>query len=348
MPDPTLRETLESAVAAQEDPTIEAGGKTVPAPADPAPPEPQESEPPAGDEPSQKPAVKEPEGEVPPEIKPVANDAPKSWKAQVRGKWADLPTDVKEEVVRREREHAKTFGDNAQARQFHSQFTEVVRPYEARIRSGGMNPIEAVKNLLEYDYALATAPAAKRAQLAAKLIKDYEVDIRELDAALAGAGPVDSVAATVERLVAERLGPVQSFIMQQQQMEAARNQAYAQEAEVTVETMLADTATFPHFEQVRETMADLVEVSAKRGVYIDAKTAYNRAVAMDPDLGAQAVARTQSETQRLQAQAAHARAQKALQASASVRGTPSGTPGSPGSGSLRDTIEAAFDSVTTR
>jgi hypothetical protein len=135
----------------------------------------------------------------------------------------------------------------------------------------------------------------------------------------------------------------------QQTQEYQRNQGYSSEATHTVEVMANDVTKYPHFDIVREDMADLVEIGAKRGLYFSADQAYNRAVAMNPELGAQAAAQRQAEAQRQTALSQHERAQKALNASSSVSGAPMGTPGSGGSAAdLRSAVESAFNSVTSR
>ena len=118
--------------------------------------------------------------------------------------------------------------------------------------------------------------------------------------------------------------------------------------QATVEQMAQDTATYPHFEAVRESMADIVEIMARRGVSIDLKTAYNRAVAMDPAISQVVEQASMAQAQTKQAAKANAKAQQALRASSSVSGAPSG----PLSGKpLRDrraAIEAAFDDIGGR
>lgn len=355
--EPSLRDALDSAIEAQESSggmmsSTAPIGSPAPTPAPTPAPAPAEDAQAQSQVPQQELFAKD--GGMPPAPKPdqpvdYLADAPKSWKAATRVHWAAIPKEAREEIHKRDREVFRIFGESANARKFQSDMADVVRPYEGRIRSSGNTPIQAIRNLLDYDYALATAPPTRRAQLAAQLIKDYGIDIRELDAALSGQGPPNPVAAEVERLVDERLAPFRQYVTAQQQREQMQNQGYATEATQIVENMAADTAKFPHFEQVRDDMADLVEIAGNRGLYLSAEQAYTRAVAMNPELGAQVVAQQQAEAQHRTAQTQHARAQRALNASSSVAGAPTGTPGAGGSAaSLRDTIESAFNAATSR
>lgn len=353
MSEPTIREAIESAVTQEEAASAEPTGTPAPAPS-PAPAESAPAPAPAESESAPVEQTTEPKAETktiepapaPPDL---LAEAPKSWKTSSRTHWGAIPKEAREEIHRRDREVFRIFGESSQARKLQADLNEMVRPYEARIRGTGQSTIQVLRNLLDYDNALATAPPTRRAQLAAQLIKDYGISIPELDAALSGSEPADPVAATVERLLGERLAPFQQYLQSQEQQEQHRNQNYVNEAAQTVESMAINTAKYPHFDTVREDMADLVEVSGKRGVYLTPDQAYNRAVAMNPELGAQVAAQRQAEAQRQQAQAQHARAQKALNASSSVAGAPTGTPGTGGSAAnLRDAVENAFNSVTSR
>jgi hypothetical protein len=205
---------------------------------------------------------------------------------------------------------------------------------------------------MQADHILTSSPPPQRAAYMAKLIKDYGIDIRALDDALSGqvSAQPDPVAAQVERLLAERLSPLQTFLAQQQQVAQYQEQQIQQEAALTIGQMSEDNVKFPHFDQVREDMADVIEMNARRNVFLTPEQAYQRSVAMNPELGAQATQQANTGRQLQQAQSANARAQRALNASSSTAGAPGGSPvgGVSANGSLRDTIEAAFNQVSGR
>ena len=277
-------------------------------------------------------------GEEPAQKTSELDKAPQSWKPAQKAKWAALDPDIRQEVLRREHDTTRVLNETTQVRQFATQFQQAIQPYMARIQQIG-NPVTAIQNLLAADNLLATGPKAQKAQYLAKLIKDYGVDIQELDAALAGSAPIDPVESRVEQLLQERLTPFQQYIAQQQQAEQQRQQQASKQLSDTVQQMSVDPA-YPHFEQVRENMADIIEIMAKRGQSIDLKTAYNKAVAMDPS-----ISQVQQQTQ--QAAQANAKAQRALKASASVAGAPTGsTAGKPLD--RRAAIEAAFAAAEGR
>jgi hypothetical protein len=281
--------------------------------------------------------------------KPLNTDRPpQAWKAPQKAKWEKLDPDIRQEVLRRERETTQVLNDSAQARQLAQQFQQTVQPFMGRLQSMNAHPLVAVGELLKADYLLSTAPKAQRAQFMAKLIKDYDVDLLELDGALSGKGPADPVESRVEQLLAQRLAPFQQFISQQQMAEQQRAQQLNQQLEHTVETMAQDPE-YPYFERVRDTMADIIEVLANRGQHISIEAAYNRAIAMDPAISQEIAAKSAAEAQVTQAATLNKRAQQALKASSSVGGAPSGSTGKPPNATdRRATIAAAFDAAGGR
>lgn len=346
---PSLRDSIEAAVTTIEKaetspPQVEAkpvgDASQVITPA----PKPPEGEPKV--EAKVEPKVEEKvEGQLP---APIAefDQPPKSWKPAARGTWANVPAEARAEIYRRDRDAIRTLSEAAQARAMRDQIQEAVRPYEAKLRSTGYTLPQMVGELLKADHILSTAGPAARAQYMAKLIKDYEVDIRELDGALSGQGSPNPMQSEVERLVNERLSPLQQFVEQQRRQVEQQDLRIKQDAAELITEMESDPK-YPHFDLVREDMADLLELSSKRGIYLDPPMAYARAVAMNPELAAQPAVQQQATLRT--AQANNARAQRAISASASVSGQPSGIPGAGGSaGSLRDTIEAAFNQATGR
>lgn len=353
MPPEDLRSTIEAAVAKEETQAAAPAPAPTPAPVAEAPaPTPAEAAPaPEAEAKPAEPEAQKPEGEEkkPEEAKPAeekprspVDKAPQSWKPAAKAIWKDLPQSAREEVVRRERQVTQVLAESAQARQLVNQFTDMIQPYRARMESVGLPPIQAVGELLKADHILTTSPPAKRAQFMASLIKEYGVDIRELDNALAGQPAADPTADRLEQLVAQRLQPFQQFVQQQAQQAAMQRQAEQQQTNQTIQSMAADSAKFPHFFDVKDDMADLIEMQARRGQYLTLEQAYARAVSMNPELTAQSARRQAAE-------AANSRAQRALNASVSVGGAPNGGPSARAPGSdLRGTIESAFERVNAR
>lgn len=275
------------------------------------------------------------------EAAPVADEAPHSWKAPLKAKWATVDPEVQAEIQRREREITRTLTETSNERQLASKVREVISPYSQRFQALNIHPLQAIQNLLQADLQLTTGNKHTRASLVAKLIKDYDVDIRELDEVLSGqTSPAATEEARIQRLLDQQLAPVRQQLTTYQQRELAAQQEQEAALAQEIDAAATNRKDYPHFEAVRESMADIIEISARRGVTLDLKTAYNRAVASDPQLAAQLESVRQAEALK----AAATKAQRAKNASSSVNGSPtSAVPRVTDTTDRRATISAAFD-----
>ena len=143
----------------------------------------------------------------------------------------------------------------------------------------------------------------------------------------------------VNQLVQQQLNQALAPIFQERQQ---REQQVVQQATQTVEQMSLDPK-YPYFDEVREEMADLIEVASRRGVALSLDDAYNKAVAINPDVSGQ----QSRQAMMTQANQQHQQAQKARIAASSVNGAPAsgGSNAYAGDGSLRGSIEAAFNNA---
>jgi hypothetical protein len=351
-----LREALESAMAEVETPEAAVTAESTPAPASSA--EPATTPPAASDEtappaagpsslkPSEADAGVDPTKKVAdepatPEMKQSRVDrAPVSWKMDPRKEWGNIPLPVRQEIHRREMQIEKALQETAPARQLAEQFTKTVTPYMARIQAAGASsPLHAVEELLKADYLLASAPRTQKAAYMARLIKEYDVDIAELDNALAGAqtAPAQPQAMDIQALVQEQLRQALAPILSREQEAARRSQ---EEIEHTVETMALDPK-YPHFDDVRADMADLIDLAARRNRAMSLEDAYKTAV-----LAAGYESTPNAQTTSFTANQQHAEAQRAKAAASSVSGAPVGGAGfTPADNSLRAHLESAFNSA---
>ena len=270
-----------------------------------------------------------PTGQPVPAPSPLAKP-PASWKPAAREAWAMLPDPVKAEILRREGDTSRVLNETTEARKLRESFQQTIAPYEAMLRAENAEPLKAVQNLLETARMLRQSPPEQRAHLVAQIVQHYGVPIQALDAALAGQpvrpqGPAQYQDPRVDQLMA-----------QIEQAKAQRAQAESEAADREVEEFGTDKE---FFDDVRETMADLIEIAEKRGQKLDLETAYKRAVSMDDEISAVIRQREAAKS----AATAKAATSKAKAAASSVRTSGPPPKGGPGSESLRDAIAAAFD-----
>jgi len=331
-----MRDAINAAVEEHEEPSA---GATEP-PAGTTEPPAGTTEPPAGTTGTTEPPAGAAGEAEPPAVDPDlarqhrVDRAPASWRKESKDTWNQLPLSARQEVYRRETEINRTLNDTAQARQFTEQFNQVVSPYLARIRSAGTGPMEAVEALMKADYTLATAPRGKRAEFMASLITNYDIDIDALSEALAGKPQQQSqqnAAPDIERMIEQRVQQALAPLYQERQQAALQSQ---QQVFQTVESMSLNP-NYQYFDELREDMADLIELSARRGIDITLEQAYDKAMTMTGKSGQLASMSAM--------QAQHAQATKAKAASLSISGSPAGGGAQvvTSDGSLRGDLEAA-------
>jgi hypothetical protein len=274
----------------------------------------------------------EPASPPAPEFKP-----PQSWKPTEREKWGVTPPEIQAAITRREREIATAMQESTEARRGWQAFREVVSPFEGMIRAEGSEPLRAVATLLQTAAALRTAPAGHKAALIADLVKTYQVPVELLDKALVGEAPNGQQGPMQEY----RDPRVDQLLSQLQQAAHQRQQMTLQKSHAEVDAFGKDKEFFA---DVREEMADILELAAKRNVAMSLEDAYSRALAMHPDI---AEVLRQREAAK-QAANANASTQRARQAAVSIRSQPTGARPAPQSQSLREDLEAAFLEVDGR
>jgi hypothetical protein len=280
------------------------------------------------------PVQAKPEGTVPvPTSAPKAAPAPQSWTPLAREKWSSLPAEVQAEVARREKETSVALQSAAEHRKYADTMRATLQPFEAHIRAEGSTPERAVQNLMQTALALRTAPPAHKAALVASIISTYNVPLDGLVAALQGKAPPqgqpqqqfdpDALAQQVTQRVA-------------QQLAAQRDQGLAARGAEDVASFM-DGRDFA--EDLREDMADLIELRAKRGLSMSLEEAYTQAARQHPEISKVLTQREAAEA----AAKARASTQRSRVAASSVQSRPSTTPVRDGGPkTIREALSDAF------
>ena len=351
---PSLRDTLEDAIHEAEEPAVEAGEdaeKPVPAAA--------EGEGPARDESGRfksKESVEAVHAEAQPGAdarqpaaasdRPVAEGAgnqdalsrpPQSWNPAAREHWSKIPPEVRAEVYRREQDVQQAFHQTAEERKLASAFKQVYAPYEAMIRGEGSDPLRAVDHLFQTAYQLRTAAPQQKAQLVAGLIQQYAIDIPMLDAMLSGQAPqMPQQGAPQQPQVPHdpRVDNLMQALQNIQHETATKKQAAAQQE------VQAFAQSHEFLDDVRDVMADLIEVASNRGMDLSMEDAYNQACRLNPEISRVLEQREKVRT----AQESQQRTSRSRRAASSVAGSPAGAPPSDGRTlSRRDAILQAME-----
>lgn len=269
---------------------------------------------------------------------------PQSWKPETRQHWQALPAEVRGEIARREGEFARAMQETAEARRFSDAVMKTIAPYEMFIKAENSNPIQAIDNLMSTAARLRTGTAPEIAGLVSQLVNQFGVGrfgpgfIEALDQALVGQTPQqDPREVQMRRQLEQEIAPVKQFMSQFQQMQQAQEQQLQAAAGNEVGGFLAN----PKYEfamDVKDDMADLIELAHKRGREMSLEEAYERATRAHPSISKILAKRDQATAAQSRTQVA----QRARSAAVSVSGAPSiGSSGSDAN-DLRSALESAF------
>lgn len=273
---------------------------------------------------------------------PTIAKPPGTWTPQAREHWGKLPSEVRGEVWKREREASRALTSSAEARRFEQEFGRTIQPFLGFIAAEKSTPLQAVKFMMETGAALRVGTPQQKVQVVADVIRSYGIDLQMLDTVLAGkqsgvGRPEDVVEAAVQRAIA----PIMQSWRDNQQ-------SFDDQARLSAEQDLDAFAADPKHEfyaDVAPLMADIIEVAAKNGTMMGLTEAYERATLLSEPVRRVIEARKSR-------QAADTAAQVSRRArGAAVSVTPSAeannvAPKSPDT--LRGAIEAAIDQLESR
>lgn len=204
---------------------------------------------------------------------------PASWGPKAKADWKKVPAHLQAEITRRERDYSVGIQKNAESAKLGENIKNVLAPYASFMAAEGADEVEAVKNLAQHAGIMRMGTNLQKAQTVAQIISQYGVDIQMLDSMLAGE-EVDESTHQINQVLEQRLKPIETMLQQGQQTAAQSIQA-AQAREID---QFANDATNEFFEDVREQMADIIELKGQQGKDCTLKQAYDIAVSMNPEI----------------------------------------------------------------
>jgi hypothetical protein len=222
-----------------------------------------------------------------------AIEPPNSWVAEQKAKWAAVPLETQEYILRRETESHQAITRLGEERKQYEQavktyepFDQVVNAYAADFRQRNVHPAEGFRQLLEAQRALAADPLGALVTIG----RSYGLDLAGLiqgQAQHPQDGQTAPPSAEVFQLRNE-LAQIKSHITGQQQREyeaeQQRQAAMQAERQTQVQALSQEIADFskdkPHFESVRKTMAALMQAKAATTL----ADAYEKATFANPDI----------------------------------------------------------------
>lgn len=255
-----------------------------------------------------------PDGDV--EVPGESTPAPVSWTPAAREHWASIPPEAQAEIQRRERDIQQGLQQAAGHKKVSEEYFRTVQPFQHLIQAQGSTPSQAITNLMTTAAQLTQGSPAKKAEVVRNIINEYAVDITMLDNLLMGQDLPDDPNAPLLNAIDERLAPINSFMGQVQETRQQQTTELNNEAAQELAEFQESHGEF--YEDLREDMADLLEMAANRGRTLSMEQAYSQAAAAHPEIGPILQQRQAAQAGQLTAEQAEAK----RAAASSIRGRP--------------------------
>ena len=275
------------------------------------------------------PPATEGEGTAPPTA--AALQPPKTWRPGAAAKFATLPPEVQQEVLKREEDIFKGLESYKADASIGKALKEVVQPYLQVFQSQGIDPMQQVSGLMRAHVALSTGTPEQKQQFFQHLAKEYGVDLGD------EAPYIDPQVAGLQKQLAD----LQSRLNGREQQEAneVRNKLQAE-----LDTFASDPA-HQYFDEVANDIAGLLRSGAAK----DLKDAYDKAIWANPITRAKEQARLTADADAKAKAEAAERAKQARKATgANVKSSAKAASGTAPLGSIDDTLSAALANIKSR
>ncbi len=260
--------------------------------------------------------------------------APISSTPKEREDWSKLPLDAQRQIREREASFDKLMKESSTSRQVMGQMNQLATSYAPIFAAEGAKDFKSgVKGMLDTISMLQTGSPQNKAIKMAKLISHYGIDFGMLDSALAGEEVKDSPASEVQQMIDNSMRPINELMQNQSNIRQQNINDTQQKAIAEVNSFTGEFLS-----DVREQMADIIDMRAARGEMTTLDEAYNMAVSMNPEI--QGVLKQRADDEAITGNKVNVR--NKLNAASSVRGNKGGD-GSGGAMSMRQTIEDAWD-----
>lgn len=288
--------------------------------------------------------------------------APEAFSKEAKAEWAKVPAPVQQAILKREQDVTKGVQE---LKERYADIDRAIAPHMEAIRRHGQTPAAAVNQLFSWFQALASNPKESFPALARSFgwelgqFVPQQAQQQQPQAGQEGQPQPQEIPPYVKEMDQKLEMLAQAFGQQLQGVQ----QTFAQQSQAKTQEILDNWSKGkPHFQEVRELMAQLIASGAVplNNGQVDLDAAYDRAVYAHPDIRAKLIAEMEAAKQKAAAdkaeterKAQEAQANKARKAGISVG---SGAPGAQnaqsakkgGKGkSVRESIMEAREQLTS-
>ncbi len=302
----------------------------------------------------EKPTEPAPEAAAPPQTSENSEEvqalgAPDTWTKEALAKWATIDPEVQAEIVKREDDMKKGLADYKPRAEFGDRMQAVFQPYQPLIEAQNVDPAEVTAGLLSNHVMLLDkrVSAEQKAGVISRLIDFYQIDLpavmklRDIEAAI----PPEVKA------MQERINQLETGLTQREQADyQSRFEATSKAVEAFKSSKdPSGNPLYPHYDLVAADMAALMKSGIVSRDPSQLPAAYEKAVAMNPELRQLEVDRLISERTAAATKAELERVAAANKARGiNVNTTPTDRNGAVPKGSWEDTLAETAASIAAR
>jgi len=249
---------------------------------------------------------------------------PSSWKKDYEEHWGKLDPTLQDYIQQREADYAKGVSTYKNQWDMAAPIVEAIRPFEDSLKQNNISPAQWISSLGNAHAQLVYGSPQQKLNTFAQLANEYGVNLGQLT----GQSGYDPQFSQLAQELNQIKNQWTSFQSSQEQMEQAQLQN--------------EIASFkddkPYFEEVRETMAGLLQ----SGMANDLQSAYDKAIRLNDDVFQKVSAEQAHKSEAAQREKVAAAKAKVLSPK-STTPTASGSSGGKSASSARDAIMQAFE-----
>jgi len=200
------------------------------------------------------------------EVKVETKPRPSSWKKDYEEHWGKLDPTLQDYIQQREADYAKGVSTYKNQWDMAAPIVEAMRPFQEILQQNNVNPAQWISNLGNAHAKLVYGTPEQKLNTFAQLANEYGVNLGQLT----GQQGYDPQFSNLAQELNQIKNQWSSFQSQQEMMEQTQLQS--------------EIASFkddkPYFEEVRETMAGLLQ----NGMANDLQSAYDKAIRLNDDV----------------------------------------------------------------
>ncbi len=255
---------------------------------------------------------------------------PSSWKKDYWEAYQKLDPQLADYINQREQQFASGVSTYREEAIKAKELNDALAPFMPEFAAHGVQPSQWIRNMGTAHQTLMRGSPEQKLQAFQKLAQDYGVPLHSVQSGQVD--PIQQYVSPLQEQVLQLRGQLTNWQQQQEQ----------QQQKTMLDEIEAFKSDATHFEEVRETMAGLLQA----GLAPDLKSAYDKALRMNDDLWQAEQTRKAEEAEKQRREAEAAKVAKARANALSPRGsTPVGNMGSNGKKGLRDLLDEQVTAV---